>query len=139
MSDKAESLPSTDKLFSIGQILLATAIGAPVAGAVLIAHNYRVLKKPLAANVTYAAGIIGTVLVAAIAFVLPDNFPNFVIPTTYCLITRQVVIKAQGSDIRHYETEGRKASWLIATIVGILGLVVLVGLIIAVIFLVFPE
>ena len=68
------------KLFSAGQITLATFLGAPIAGCLLLARNYRELGNGAAAWQSLVAGIVSTILLFLIAFWLPENFPNMVLP-----------------------------------------------------------
>jgi len=120
---------SNEKLFSIGQITLATFLGAPIAGCLLTAQNYRVLGKVNAAWQTLAVGIVLTVLVFIVAFALPENFPNIVLPVAYTVGCRESVKYLQGDVIASREAQGARGSWPIAIGVGIGCLVLLFGLI----------
>src|SRR2546423_10677413 len=90
---------SAKKLFSIGQITLATLIGCPIAGFVLVAQNYRQLGKSEAALQSLLFGLILTFVVFLIATVLPDNFPNMALPVGYTIGIREGVKYLQGDAI----------------------------------------
>src|SRR6266566_286178 len=127
-----ESAPAQGKLFSLGQIMLATFLGTPLAGSLLVAQNYRLLQKSSAAWQSIAYGIVSTVILFIVAFLLPEKFPNSLLPVIYCFAMRQLVSYLQGDAIaRHYSSGGTKGSWLIAIVLGIASLVVLFALVFA--------
>ncbi|HJX90337.1 MAG TPA: hypothetical protein VJ372_07570 [Pyrinomonadaceae bacterium] len=127
-----ESTATEKKLFSLGQIVLATFLGAPLAGSLLVAHNYRVLQKANASRQSIVYGVASTVLIFIIAFLLPEKFPNSVLPVVYCIAMRQLVSYVQGGAIAaHYSIGGAKGSWAIATVVGVGCLVALFAIIFA--------
>ena len=64
------------KLFSVGAIVLATFLGSPVAGTVLMAINYWRLGRRSAAWISIAAGVLATALIIAVAAALPEETPN---------------------------------------------------------------
>jgi hypothetical protein len=120
------------KLFSLGQILLATFLGAPLAGSLLVAYNYRVLQKASASWQSIVYGIASTVIIFILAFVLPEKFPNSALPVVYCVAMRQLVSYLQGGPIAaHYSSGGSKGSWAIAIVVGVGCLAALVAIVFA--------
>jgi hypothetical protein len=120
------------KLFSVGQITLATFLGAPIAGCLLLARNYRELGKGAAARHSLVAGVASTIVILTIAFFLPENFPNAVLPVAYCFGMRQLVMQLQGGAIdNHLQAGGRKGSWVITVVLGLGCSVIILGLIFA--------
>jgi hypothetical protein len=118
------------KLFSVGQITLATFFGAPVAGCLLLAQNYRALGKDSAARQSLIVGIASTILLIAIVSCLPDNFPGRGVALGSCFGMRQVAAQLQGGVINnHLKAGGRKGSWWIAFAVGVGCSVAVLGLI----------
>lgn len=116
----------TGKLFSVWQITLATFLGTPLAGSLLLARNYQVLGKSGAAWKSFAGGVVSTIILMLIAFWLPENFPNAVLPVAYCFGMRQLVEYLQGDVISHHlKSGGRQGSWVITVAVG-LGCLVLI-------------
>jgi len=127
-----ESAPSSGKMFSLGQIVLATFLGAPLGGSLLVAQNYRVLQKPKAAGQSIVYGVVSTVILFIVAFLLPEKFPNSVLPLIYCFAMRQLISYLQGDAIAgHYACGGAKASWFVAIVLGIVVLVVLFAFVFA--------
>ena len=124
------------RLYSVRQIILATFLGAPLAGCVLLAQNYRVLGQSTAVLITLLAGGASTALLLALAFVLPDNFPNMVLPVASCLALRQMAIHLQGERIStHMTLGGKKRSWWIVVAIGAACLVLIFGVILVVVLL----
>ena len=144
--DNPYSPPSVDvafapriTLYSPGQIAWATFLGAPIAGCWLLALNYKRLGQATAAGAAVAVGLAGTVLLFAIAFVLPDNFPNSVMPAIYVFCTYQIVKQLQGKTFEErLAIDGQKGSGWIATGVGILCMILVMAALVAVLF-VMPE
>jgi low temperature requirement protein LtrA len=104
-----------------------------------LALNYRRFGNSAAANLALIAGLIGTVVLMAIAFVLPDSFPNSVLPAAYTFGMYQSVKSLQGSAYEHQLANGAiKGSGWMAAGVGILSLLVILVALFAVV-LVAPE
>lgn len=127
------------KLFSIGQITLATFIGSPIAGCLLVAQNYRNLGNVSAAWQTFILGVVSTILLFPIGFWLPENFPNPVLPMVYTVGMRQLVKYLQGDAIAVHEAQGKKGSWAITISVAIGCLILIMALLLGAIFLLVPE
>jgi hypothetical protein len=126
-------------LYSPGHIAWATFLGAPIAGCLLMALNYRRLGHSSSANFALIGGLVTTVLLLAIAFVLPDNFPSLVLPLACTFGMYQCVNNLQGTAYeRRLASGGRKGSGWVATGVGILSMVFLFIALFAVLLLL-PE
>lgn len=121
------------KLFSLGQITLATFLGAPVAGSLLVARNYEALENRGAAWRSLAAGIGATILLAVIGFLLPENTPGTGLSIGSCVAAYMTAKSYQGDTIdRHLNAGGRQGSWGLTVGLGLLCGTILLGLIIAV-------
>jgi len=111
---------TSGELFSVGQIILATLIGSPLAGSLLLAGNYRELRKTGAVWRSLGLGVFSTTVVFVIALWLPSNFPNSALPFAYCFGMRQLAIRLQGTPIsNHFSAGGQKRSWAIPVAAGI--------------------
>jgi hypothetical protein len=137
--EKINPPETTGKLFSVVQITLATFIGMPVAGCLLLAQNYRYLGKIGAAWQTLTLGVVSTIILFFIAFWLPENFPNAVLPMIYTIAMRQLVKYLQGDAIASYEAQGKKGSWAVTVGVAIGCLILIMALIVGAIVLFIPE
>jgi hypothetical protein len=121
------SLPG--RLYSTGQITLATFIGAPIAGCILLAHNYRELHRVQAAFQSLIWGVVSTLILFVVALWLPEKFPNSALPVAYCFAMRQVSSYLQGPSItQHFSKGGKKGSWPATLGIGVACLVLVVGL-----------
>ncbi|MGH7782589.1 MAG: hypothetical protein ACREO5_01925 [Candidatus Binatia bacterium] len=118
---------TTGTLYSLGQITLAIFLGSPIAGCLLVAKNYRTLGKNEAALQSLLVGVILTPVLFSVAYLLPVNFPNTVLPVAYTVGMREGIRHLQGDAISKYMEAGRKGSWMVATLVG-LGCLVLIAI-----------
>lgn len=106
------------RIFSTNQVAAATFLGAPLAGAALFARNYQVLGKTGTACLSLALGAIATVLLVAIALVLPKGIPTF-LPLISIVGMRALVNRYQGRAISNHEyAGGAKGSWVVSIAVG---------------------
>lgn len=113
------------KLFSVRQIAVATFLGTPLAGALLMAENYRALAQPQKRKHALIGGVAAAVGVVVLALILPDRFPNSVLAVAYVLGTRAAADRAQGAEIAAHVAGGgaHQSNW---RVVGI-GLACLAG------------
>ena len=120
------------KLFSVGQITLATYLGAPVGGFLLLAQNHRALGQSAAAWQPLMAGVASTILLLIIAFFLPENFPHKALPAGYAAGMYYYAQQWQeGAINNHLKAGGRKGSWAATIAVGLGSMVILLGLLFA--------
>ena len=120
------------KLFSAGQITLATFLGAPLAGCLLLVKNFRALGKGGAAWQPLVVGIASTTLLIILGFILPEKFPGAGLAAGGCFGIYYYAKQVQGGVIEnHLKAGGRQGSWLSAIAVGVVCAVVLFALIVA--------
>jgi hypothetical protein len=116
------------KLFSPGHVAWAAFLGAPLAGCVVMAVNYWRVGKPRAAWVALLCGGVATLALLGVGFVVPDRFPNFIIPAAYTFAMLQVAKSLQGATFdQHIASGGRKASAWAATGVAVVCLLILLA------------
>ena len=128
MTDEAtiELVEPIGRLYTVGQITFATFGASPLAGSLLLVSNYRVLQKPSAAWHSLIWGLVSTIILFGIAFILPERFPNMVLPVAYSIGMRQLVSYLQGDAIaKHIARGGKKGSWW-ATVGLSLGVLVVI-------------
>ena len=128
-----------DNLFSVNQITIATVLGTPIAGFLLLAQNYRKIGSIGNAWNSVAAGIGLTIIVFIIAFLLPENFPNFALPVGYSIGIRYAVQHLQGDLISKHESTNSTASWIKTIAVGILSLILVSAIVFVLIIVLIPE
>jgi hypothetical protein len=120
----------TYTLASPGQIGLATFLGGPMAGWLLIARNYAKLGRSGSLWAAVFVGVVVTAVAVAIAMVLPDNIGrvNFVPALVLVAITYGCAQMLQGAAIQeHLANGGQTASgWVIVGYL-VIGIVLLLG------------
>ncbi len=122
------------KLYTIGQISVASYFGGPIAGCYLMSVNFKHLNNGEIAKKTLLIGIISTLIFfPGILFVpekIIDKIPEFLIPMIYTSIIGVYAKKLQGISIKeHIEKGGQKYSgWKVAGLVIIFSILTLVYL-----------
>lgn len=117
--------PPSGRLYTSGQIAYATFLGAPIAGCWLLAANYRTLGNTPAANRALTWGALATVGIFTIAFFLPDNFPNTVLPIAYTFGLYAYAKQLQGTALAaHFSAGGLRHTHGRAVGIGLVFLVV---------------
>src|SRR5262245_54877305 len=80
------SFPVESRPYTPRQHFIAAFLGAPIAAAWLAAYNYRALGRAHDARQVLISGVVATLVVFAIAVVLPEDFPSVVLPLAYCFV-----------------------------------------------------
>lgn len=120
-------------LYTPNQILLASFLGAPIAGVILMAVNEQRLGRPKGVLTSLAIGVALTAVVLGLAFVLPDNFPGLPLSLLGMGAIRALVQMKQADAVaRHLQWGGRKGSGWVAAGVGVLGGVIVIVVAVAV-------
>lgn len=121
-------LPPAYRLFSPGGVAWATAIGTPVAGGVVLAINeFRLARRKLGWGLLLG-GVVVTVILIAIASVLPDIIPSEVVVIPQIVLAKIVAEKLQGNAYQaHLQAGGSKASNWGGVGVGFAGLLVVLA------------
>lgn len=108
------------QLFSTGQIAVASFFGAPISGSLLVAQNFRALGKTLSAWQPLLIGVAATILLFIFALLLPEKFPNYILPAGSCLGMYFYARQQQGDVVDNYlRAGGKKGSWLVLISVSI--------------------
>jgi hypothetical protein len=125
--------PAPDgKLYSAGQITLATFLGAPLAGGLFLARNYQVLGQGAAAWRALAVGIGATAALLALALLLPENFPSAGLPAGSCIAMYCYAKQWRGGAIdAHLKAGAENGPWALVVAVGIGCAVLVFGLLVA--------
>jgi hypothetical protein len=101
-------IESRPKLYSANIINIATFLGGPLAGALLVRTNLINLSREKQALNALIVGIVSTVLlIFSLYFSAMDKVPRYVIPLVYTAVTAFVVEKIMGRLLRsHKEANG---------------------------------
>ncbi len=126
------------RLYSPPQIGAAAFIGTPLPACWMLARNYVVLGKRGLARRALLFGLLGTVALLGIAFILPEKFPKIPLPLAYTFAIRELAKKLQGTDINAHLSAGgeRQSNWRVLG-VGVAGLALVLAVFVVVVLL-FP-
>jgi hypothetical protein len=104
---------TSDALYSPGQMFFGAFLGGPLAAAWLMSRNYLVLARADRAKQTLWLGVLVTVLVLMVAFMMPPQVPNAIWPILYSLGIYSYATHQFGEITRqHYAAGGPKpSSW----------------------------
>jgi TonB family protein len=128
------------RLYSPLQVAIATFIGAPIAGGILLSANYRALGSIAPSRWAIASGFFSTAALFFIASLLPHNFPHVLIPGLYTAAARYLTEQFQGADLAaHARGGGALHSIWRAAGIGIACLVAILLVIVAVILFAPPS
>lgn len=122
-----EQKPPTAQLHSPSAVTLATLVGMPVAGTLLLAQNYKALGNPNAARHCMVWGISTTLILLVLASLI--NIPNMVLPISYTIGMHNVAGTLQGRAFRtHLDGGGQRKSLWVAAGIGSICLLVVLGI-----------
>lgn len=111
-------------LYTSRHVALATFLGTPLGGCVLMALNEQRLGRARAAITTVLAGLVATGFLLTIGFVVPDNVPTFPISIGSLFVMAAVARARQGAAVaQHVAAGGKPASGWAAAGIGVLALV----------------
>jgi len=114
--------------YTPGQVGFATFLGTVLAGGLLLSANDRASGNPGRARQTLLLGIGFTVATFVVAFFLPDNFPNIVIPLATTFAMRSWAQQRRAEWVRQHGEPEKQSAWR-ALGIGVLCLVLMVVLI----------
>jgi len=134
MSDDIIPLSFEKPIYRNWHIQLATLFGGPLGATWLLAANFKKLGHPEKIRKTWIWGIVASILVIVISFLIPDDWhiPNFVFPLIYLGIASQVTKMIQGADIKQHLSEGGAvySGWR-AFGIGLICLVIMIAILLA--------
>jgi hypothetical protein len=130
------------KIYRNRTIEVGTFLGGPLVAGYMAAENFRKLEQASKVKTTWIMAVSATVLIFAAIILVPnmDKVPSYIIPIFYTLITRYLIQKYQGDEIKkHVDAGGPTFSSWRAVWMGLVGAVVLVVALIAFMLLAKPE
>lgn len=112
-------------LYTSKHVALATFLGTPVAGAVLMALNENRVGRAGAAIKTLLAGLVATGFLLTLGLVLPDNVPTFPISIGSLFVMSAIAKSRQAGFVaQHFAAGGKQGSGWAAAGIGLLSLLV---------------
>lgn len=112
-------------LYTPNHVGLATFLGSPFGGAVIMAINEHRIGRTGAAVKTVLAGLVGTGLLVTVASLLPDGVPRFPFSIGPLLLMGAIARSRQDAFVRHHHAMGgRRGSGWAAAGIGLLSAIV---------------
>ena len=127
--------PTTQQaLYSPQAVGLATFLGSPIAGGIIMAMNYRRLGRLASGRIAIVGGLIATAALVGLGFALPEHSPAFLTAILPFLVMFQVAKQLQGEAVeRHRRSGGKIASMWKASAIGLGCLLALMAIVIAIV------
>jgi hypothetical protein len=107
-------IPADARLFKVSGIGLATFFSNVMGGGLLMALNYRALGEADKARRALWYSVIGSIIVLAVAFMLPDRFPALLITLPQVFFITRLAEREQGRPIEQARTTAQpmRSNWL---------------------------
>ncbi len=138
MEDNLLPVPPTFKLYKDRSVYVGTFIGGPLVAGYLAAENFKQLGQTSKVKASWIISISATIAIIGGIFLIPnmEKVPNFIIPLIYTGIAQFLVQKFQGTAIKaHIAAGGETFSTWRAVWIGLIGLIILLAIIFAFVFL----
>lgn len=96
------------KLYKISGIGIATFFGSILAGGLLVSKNFKNLGKDSAARNTLIYSFLATIIIIAVAYMIPDDWhvPNMSFTLPQLIVMVQLAKKHQEKDIEDHVAMG---------------------------------
>lgn len=100
------------RLYTPIQVAVGAFVGSPLAACWLVAHNYRVQGEGRTANQWIIGGVLGTIGLLLLAYVLPKDIPITGGHIGYVVAFYNVQKMSNGALLAAHEAAGgRRGSW----------------------------
>lgn len=134
MEEKQEINRNVNKLYSETAIRIGVFFGGPLAGCYLMAKNYNILEKAESAKKAIIGGLIGTLFLLFLFYIIPNQVfektSSPFIPLIYIAITSFYVSKYQGNFLKEHKENGGEfhSRWRAVGIGLLFSLILVVGI-----------
>lgn len=134
MEDTSKNLTKNIKLYSTKAISGATFLGGPLAAGYMIGENFKALEKHNEGRNSLILGIISTILIFTVIFMIPENIitkiPNQIIPIIYTGVILGIVEWKQGKILKSHKENGNSfySGWRAAGIGFVSLIILLIGI-----------
>ncbi len=134
-SGSQTTLPAS-RLYSQAQIAVGTFLGSPLAAGWFMARNHRELGQDELATQAMWWGVAGAIVMMIIAFLLPENFPNSILPIAFTIAVHRLADSRFGGVIREHRAAGGPLfSWWRVVGISLVCVAILVGVVFSVLFI----
>jgi len=123
-------------LFTPLQVGIGTFMGGPLAGTYYLMSNFDVLNKHKEARYSLLGGILLTMVILGLLPIMPERFPNYILPISYAfgaahLVKIKQLTKGKIAKSKNYQF---RSNWK-AVLVSFLGVVAFFIVLFAYVFL----
>lgn len=124
------------KLYSKKAVMIGTMLGGPLAGAYLLAKNFKTVNKSERVAQAWTIGIIAFFVLILLGFFILEQVPNFLFIFFYAWMGHFAAEKMQGDFLDKHEEEGGTfySNWRAAGI-GVIAAAIFLALLFGVLFL----
>jgi hypothetical protein len=127
------------KVYTQGQVILATVLGSFLAGTILMYKNFQTFGLQSKAKQALIFGCAGTVLLTVVCIILPEDTPSFPFILVQIICIHQFFRITQGSYLKDNKSvDYTIRSWWSATGWGLLSCAIIIMVLIGIVFLL-PE
>lgn len=122
------------RLYSAIAILISTFLGGPLVAGYMIGENFKSLHKPTAGRNSLIIGIVSTITMILLLWVLPDNIVDKIspssIPTAYATMAFMIINQTQGKILKLHKKNGNAffSVWRVFTISLLAALITSLGM-----------
>lgn len=121
-------LTRTDRLYSPGQIALATFLGSPLAGSLFLADNFRLLGERAKMEHCIWAGFAITLVLAILGWFFLGPFSALVVAVACTWAAKSVANRLHGMIVVQHEMHGGEiGSWSMVVWLSLAILVIICG------------
>jgi hypothetical protein len=116
----------SNKVYKRNQIAVATFLGGPLVTTYLMVSNYKAFGEVEKVRNTWVLGIIATIVIQTIAFLIPEssNIPAITFAVIYVIIANALVQAWQEAKINALIHSGGQAfGWWRVILISIIGLI----------------
>lgn len=127
----------TEKFYNERAVLLATFLGGPLAGAWLMASNFKAMGETVRATRTWVFAVMALVLVFLLSYIPSlDKIPSLFYSFAFCWTAHFLTRKYQGPQLQlHQENGGQFYTTWRAVGIGLIGMAVVLVIILVLLFL----
>ncbi len=126
---------NSKQVYSPRQVYVGSFFGGPFAGLYFIKKNFDVLENKIGAKLSLLIGVICILGITGLIFVLPENFPNMLLPMLYSAFASGIAWQFQVSKEEEAVNEAYSfiSNWSVVK-VSLVAFVVYLSTLIALIF-----
>jgi hypothetical protein len=99
---------TSQKIYTLRSIQVATFLGGPIIAGYLISENYRAFNEDKKSKIAIMLGVLATIVLFGVVFMLPDTkkVPTYIIPLAYSWGAYILVQQLMGAQMKAHFAAG---------------------------------